>query len=178
MLKQRIWTAAILIPLVILAIYFLPLFYFFLVGCVITVLCAWEWCHVAHFQSIPVKLMYVLFLLIGCALSWALPFELFVLMGCLLWIGLFIALYRYPKGSDFWQRFAFMRGLTGLLVLIAFLASLLSLKKASPTYILVLLLIVWLMDSAAYFAGQKWGKTPLAIHISPKKTKEGLIAAL
>lgn len=177
-LKQRLLTAGILIPLVVLAIYLLPLFYFFLVGCVIVALAAWEWCTLAHFKKPPIKILYVLLALLFSALSWILPFELFVVMGCLLWIALFIALYRYPKGSDFWQKFASFRGLTGLLVFIAFLASLMALKKASPTYVLVLLAIVWIMDSAAYFAGQRWGKTPLTTHISPKKTREGLVAAL
>lgn len=177
-LKQRLVTAGILIPVVILAIYLLPLFYFFLVGCVIAALAAWEWCALAHFKTMFIKIFYVFLILVACALSWALPFELFVLMGFILWIALFIALYRYPKDNDIWKKFASLRGIVGLLMLVAFLASLMVLKKASAGYVLVLLATVWIMDSAAYFAGQKWGKTPLATHISPKKTREGLIIAL
>lgn len=178
MLKQRLLTAALLIPLVLAAIYFLPLFYFFLLGCGLVVLAAWEWCLLANFKSTTIKIAYVSLVLLFCALSWCLPFELFTLGGVLLWVAFIIALCRYPKGSSFWQRHAWFRAFSALFAFVAFLASLTLLKAASPTLIFVLLAIVWIMDSAAYFAGRLWGKTPLAAHISPKKTREGLLGAL
>lgn len=44
------------------------------------------------------------------------------------------------------------------------------------TYILLVLIPLWIGDSAAIFAGKAWGKHPLAPAISPKKTWEGAIA--
>ncbi|MGI6559189.1 MAG: phosphatidate cytidylyltransferase [Limnochordia bacterium] len=44
--------------------------------------------------------------------------------------------------------------------------------------VFTLLLIVWSTDTAAYFLGTGWGKTPLCPSISPKKTREGALAGL
>jgi phosphatidate cytidylyltransferase len=43
-------------------------------------------------------------------------------------------------------------------------------------YLFFLILTIWAMDIAAYFAGKIFGHTPLAPSISPKKTWEGAIA--
>lgn len=39
-------------------------------------------------------------------------------------------------------------------------------------------LVTWATDTAAYFAGSKFGRTPLAPRISPKKTVEGALGGL
>ncbi|MCD6045083.1 MAG: hypothetical protein K0R48_246 [Gammaproteobacteria bacterium] len=178
MLKQRLLTAALLIPLVLAAIYFLPLFYFFLLSCGIVILATWEWCLLANFTDPKIKIPYLILTALLCALVWYLPFELFTLGGVLLWVAFIIALCRYPKGSVLWQQSPWLRGFCGLFAIIAFLASLMVLKIASPMFVFILLAIVWIMDSAAYFAGRLWGKRLMAPQVSPKKTVEGLVAAL
>lgn len=40
------------------------------------------------------------------------------------------------------------------------------------------LLVVFASDTAAFFVGRRWGRRPLAPHISPKKTREGAIGGL
>lgn len=45
-----------------------------------------------------------------------------------------------------------------------------------PLLLLFALVIIWVSDSVAYFAGRAFGRHPLAPHISPKKTWEGSIA--
>jgi phosphatidate cytidylyltransferase len=41
-------------------------------------------------------------------------------------------------------------------------------------WILVLVLVVWAFDTAAYFTGRRFGRRPFMAHISPKKTLEGV----
>jgi phosphatidate cytidylyltransferase len=47
-----------------------------------------------------------------------------------------------------------------------------------PILLLFVLVITWVGDSAAYFAGRAFGKRPLAPVLSPKKSWEGAIASI
>lgn len=49
--------------------------------------------------------------------------------------------------------------------------------QAEPERLLVLLGIVWIADTAAFFAGRTWGRHPLAPVISPAKSWEGVAGA-
>ena len=52
------------------------------------------------------------------------------------------------------------------------------LRGRSPRVVLMLLLIVWVCDSCAYYFGRMFGRRPLAPMVSPKKTWEGSIGGL
>lgn len=68
-------------------------------------------------------------------------------------------------------------GVAGWIVLVpTWLA--LTVLQASPIELIAVLGIVWIADTAAYFAGRRFGRHHLAPRISPGKTWEGLIGAL
>ena len=68
---------------------------------------------------------------------------------------------------------------TGIASLAAFVAAVdLVYGQLGSWGTLALFLIIWVSDSVAYFVGRKWGKTPLAPHVSPKKTREGLLGGV
>lgn len=64
-----------------------------------------------------------------------------------------------------------------LLVLAAWFA-LMRLLLESPVALLSVLFIVWIADTAAYFAGRAFGRRKLAPHISPGKTWAGVAGAV
>lgn len=45
-------------------------------------------------------------------------------------------------------------------------------------WVMWLLILSWVCDSSAFFVGRAFGRTPLAPHVSPKKSVEGAIAGL
>jgi phosphatidate cytidylyltransferase len=45
-------------------------------------------------------------------------------------------------------------------------------------WIVALVLVVWAYDTAAYFAGRRFGSRPFMHHVSPSKTMEGVIGGL
>jgi phosphatidate cytidylyltransferase len=69
---------------------------------------------------------------------------------------------------------------SGLLLVafpLSFAVRLHGLSREGPPLLLFALVITWVGDSVAYFAGRAIGKHPLAPHLSPKKTWEGTVAS-
>ena len=54
----------------------------------------------------------------------------------------------------------------------------LAMTALQPLEVLVVLVLVWICDTAAYFVGRAWGRRKLAPAISPGKTWEGAIGGL
>lgn len=54
----------------------------------------------------------------------------------------------------------------------------LAMDSLKPAEVLVVLVLVWIADSAAYFVGRAWGRRKLAPAISPGKTWEGAVGGL
>ena len=68
--------------------------------------------------------------------------------------------------------------LLALLLLTAAWFALMHLMDRGIVYLLSVLVIVWLADIAAYFAGRQWGRRKLAPAISPGKTWAGVGGAV
>lgn len=68
--------------------------------------------------------------------------------------------------------------LLGLLLILAAWLGLVGLHAVSPLLLLAIIAAVSIADSAAYFAGKRFGRHKLAPEISPGKTWEGVLGAL
>jgi phosphatidate cytidylyltransferase len=66
-------------------------------------------------------------------------------------------------------------GAAGFAVL---LPAALALVTLAPLEVLLVLMLVWIADTAAYFIGRAWGRRKLAPSISPGKTWEGAFGGL
>ncbi len=63
-------------------------------------------------------------------------------------------------------------------MLLGALVAVVELQARSPWLVLAAMAIVWIADTAAYFAGHRFGRHKLAPRISPGKTWEGVLGGV
>ncbi|MET2948259.1 phosphatidate cytidylyltransferase [Vibrio owensii] len=195
-MKQRIITALILAPLVILGIFKLPLIGFIIALTAITLLGFWEWTQFTESNSriaalVPAVVVTGLsFLFISpdaASLNQlATPHYTVLALGFAWWIIASGMSITYPKTTNLWQNSKALRHVFGFLTLIPFLWSVIILRASDISVdpyhgaklVLYVCFLVWAADSGAYFAGKSMGKRKMAPHVSPNKTIEGLIGGI
>ncbi|WP_436323134.1 phosphatidate cytidylyltransferase [Vibrio cidicii] len=195
-MKQRIITALILAPLVILGIFQLSLPLFIVALTLVLLAGFWEWTQFVGTSSrvkamVPAVIATVasFFLISPEAVSlnhigW--PHLLMLSAGTTWWLYASVLAVTYPKSTQTWQGSKPLRHLFGFLTLIPFLWSVIILRASeidtSPYHgaklVMFVCLLVWAADSGAYFAGKSMGKRKMAPHVSPNKTVEGLVGGI
>jgi len=191
---KRVITAAVLIPLVIVALFKSPLWLFTVIVFGVAVLSAHEYLEIARAQGFQPMVVASYFLLtlsftvfhvmaralsefndnvavggvIGMLFFWGLP--ILTLLAPLVY--LLLGLSRDPLSQ------ALPAAAISYLLLpyVAFTLGVLVIMQPMPNgplYLLFLMLLVWSGDIAAYYVGRAIGKHKLAPRISPGKTWEG-----
>lgn len=179
MLRQRFITAAVFITLLVGGILFLPTFYFAVMIFPLLVIGAWEWAALIGWGGTRgARSAYVL---VVVAAVWALgqlPIEIILAIGCVWWLIALLAVWRYPRGGAWWVRKE-TGALAGILVLAPTWLALVTLHGHDHLLVLFILVLTWLADIAAYFAGRRWGARTgrLAPRVSPGKTWAGVAGA-
>ena len=181
MLKTRILTALLLLPLVLGAIFILPqagpagaLAWTAFCG-LIMVAASWEWQRLSGMQGLLAKLYPLLTAGLFAALS-QLLYAPFILLGLRLGASVFWLLITPLWLSKKWHLpgAGNLNILLGWALLLPAGLSMLVLRTAGPWALLSVLAIAWVADSAAYFSGKAFGKHKLAPLISPGKSWEGV----
>jgi len=186
MLKQRLLTVAVLMPIFIAALFLMDTLSFALFLLVILVFSLFEWAILSEIKSPFIRVIYIA---TGVAIVVTIQYyelagrELFIFVFAI-WLVVIVRLFRFghkenasqsPSGNG---RLAWLDGYFVLLPGILGLEILKAQDTASPQLLLVFFFIIWSADTGAYLAGRSLGKHKLAPRISPGKTIEGLIGGL
>ena len=185
MLKLRVITALILAPSAVAAILFLGNSHFaMMMGLVIT-LAAWEWANISGIQSAASKTAYALLNGLLMVLLYSLGNEYIyfatTLAAVVFWLFALALIVAYQKSSKGEFRLPVHALYLGPPVLVPAWTSLVMLHAHEPggaRLVLLLMVLVWIADIAAYFSGKRWGRTKLCDRVSPGKSREGVYGAL
>lgn len=181
MLKFRILTAIILIPLFLLLLFKLPPNLFGWITGAVVIYCGWEWSSLMGIKNPWKKLIYPVILYLVLYVSLQLYIPNVILAGLVWWLFSVVLIVIYPKASDTWGQGYLVRGLMGVMVLVPCWLAVNFIRNIPDNGIAILLflfVLIWGADISAYFAGKWWGKNKLAPMVSPGKTWQGLIGAV
>ena len=181
MLKQRVITAVVLLAILLPALFWRTPEPFLAITLLMIAAGGWEWGRLNGLGGgASIALGGVT--LASCAAAWTLdwthaPSALLWLAVGAAWVAASLLLLR--GGVDGWPRIPrALRIVGGLLALVLAWLAMAQARVIGVNFLLSILVLVWVADIAAYFAGRAFGgrftKSRLAPVISPKKSWEGV----
>jgi phosphatidate cytidylyltransferase len=197
----RVLTAAILIPIVILALFKAPLWLFTLLVFGVAVLAGHEYFDIVKAQGFrPFELTCYALLVLSLAGAFVISSWLFgqpngpptlatrVSASVLFWYGLPVVTFLGPllllvlalRREPLSQLLPDAAVSYVVLPYVGFTLGILPMLRAARSgalFLLTLMLVVWCGDIAAYYVGRAIGKHKLAPRVSPGKSWEGAIAS-
>ena len=181
---KRLLTAAVCVPLALLALFRLPAAGFFVVVAFFITWAAWEFVRLVRpvAPNAPLGALVPLAPLAAWGLAAALdagpawPAGPVLLAAALLLAvgGAMLVLFARTPVEQALPALAVL--CFGIPYFALPIASLYALARLDPWWVFLLFAIVWLGDSAAFYIGTAWGRHRLAPVVSPKKSWEGAIA--
>ncbi len=193
MLKQRLITAAILIPLFVSGVMLLPTMALAVALGAVLALGFPEWCRLFSLSG-GWAAGCIAVLLVGCGLAVVAAYHQKALWGLLAvavvgWLAAALRMVMVASGRPVvgirrvgpdGRRWVLAVLLAGVVLLppLAALVYLHGSGELGARYVLFLVTLIWVADSAAYFGGRRWGRHRLAPRLSPGKTWEGVVCAL
>lgn len=178
-MKTRIIAAAVLLPILLVVVLFLPTVVTAVLFGIMAAIAAWEllWGtgYVKHPRLVGYSCLFAFLIALWSNLSGAYVWMLagVLVMICLMFMEIMI--------SNMKLRFDKVVACLAAGLLIPFLfTAIVRLHSAfnGRFYILIPFVIAFISDSGAYFAGRFFGKHKLAPTISPKKTIEGAVGGI
>jgi phosphatidate cytidylyltransferase len=178
---QRVLTAAVGTPVMLAGVFLLTGAWFFLFAAFFITWAALEYIAIARPRAPHAPLPVLLVLVPAVALAMTLSLDpdreqqMLVGIGTLLSVGVgsIVLLSRTPLTETMESLGILGFGLPYFAVP---LASIYRLQHADPWLVFLLLAIVWLGDTAAFYVGRRFGHHKMAPTISPRKSWEGAAA--
>ncbi|APV52116.1 hypothetical protein BWI17_22070 [Betaproteobacteria bacterium GR16-43] len=183
MLLTRVITALVLLPVVLGLIFFAPRTVWAFFALLVILAAAWEWARLCGFDAIAHRGFLAFAAALGAGLATLYlvsPLHLYPgVSQALLWAAAAFWIVAVPV----WFKVKpnpkpWVLGLVGALVLLPFWVALVDLHDRGRWLMLAALVVVWIADIGAYFAGRAFGKRKLAPAISPNKSWEGVYGGL
>lgn len=184
MLRQRVLTAVVLMGLLLGSLFSGVEILFPLLSGAFVFIAAWEWAGLSSCRNTLPRMLYSLFVILPLPFLYASlqePWSIGVIWtGTFWWCAAAVMVIRYQCGRNPVPTSLILGFLTGCFVLIPAWTSLVRLypRQDGPGFLLLLFVMIWIADSAAYFAGRRWGRRRLASRVSPAKSWEGVLAGL
>jgi phosphatidate cytidylyltransferase len=184
-LKARILTAVVLTPLAVAGVLWLPSLWFAIALGLILCGAMWEWTRVIGFRMRRLRAAIVagnaalmLAMLTLDLDHWLVPI---VWVGVGWWCVALVWLKAFEFGAEPTRRNLEIKAVVGSVMLVPAWAAAWLLHgdgEHGPVWTLYVLVLIWIADISAYFAGRRFGQHKLAPRISPGKTIEGVYGAL
>jgi phosphatidate cytidylyltransferase len=178
--SRRVFTAGLLLAVFVPAVLWAPGWLWAVLMAGVVGMAAYEWARLSHFPPVYARAYGALLALVALALphvaaaDWPAFQAALILLGVAFWL---LAAPLWLLGRWHAEQ-AFVRAAVGVVLLLPTWAALLYLHAHGPAVLLGVMAVVWIADSAAYFAGRHFGRHKLAPAISPGKTWEGVAGAL
>ena len=183
MLRQRILTASILGLPALALVAWGPNWAVLLLIALILGLATWEWAGLSGLDGAAARgglVLAVIAPVLALGLTPVAGLHYLILGIALLWwlvVLLVLPFYREHEVAG-QNRRGPLFAVAAIVSLVPAGMGLVWLHALAPLLVVYLVVLVGLADTGAYFAGKAFGRHPLAPHISPGKTREGLFGGL
>ena len=175
MFRQRLLTSLVLVPLVLLLIYYANIWVLTAVVLLLVMVGGWEWLQLIPIHHWVSKVGFILALLLTVYISshWL---HDFLITGLVFWGLILLAVLTYPASEVLWG-YRMIVGIACLLLLSLFARTIAAIyqHEQGKDLIVYVLCLVWATDIGAYLAGKCWGRHKLIPLVSPGKTVEGAL---
>ncbi len=184
MLRTRVITAIVLIIGLLSALFLASTHVWSMLTLGITLLGVWEWSNLIKLNKNQMRSLVAAAFGVGLFIIYVAATPLAVYQHQLILSLLAIAAFFWVLIAPIWLitrkvcSNRLVMALLGLLLLLSTWVGLIGLHSVSPWLLLGIIATVSIADSAAYFAGKRFGRNKLAPEISPGKTWEGVAGAI
>ena len=175
MFKQRLLTALVLIPLVLLAIKLANAWVLGVLMLVFLIAAGGEWLKLIPLKKRGAQGLFLLLLCVCIGLC-SQVFQIWLGVGLITWGLITLAILTYPASQAIWGKPWVVGGVCWLLLpLVGSASKGIYQQPHGSDLIIYLFFLVWSADSGAYLVGKKWGAHRLIPQVSPGKTVEGAL---
>lgn len=195
-LYTRTVSIFILIPTVVIMLFFSSIIQFLMFLSFVCMISAWEWGKLMKFSS---SIHYIwICTMFGLLFSGIIIIQkhvyfdhwiiFFVIYGIVMiwWVFMFLLVLLYPNSIIFWNQSNTLRFCYGIFMILPFFYSGSILRQIhyindnfdGEWYLLYILVLIWINDSSAYLIGRLFGRHQLLKYVSPQKTWEGLLGGI